>query len=182
MTATIGFQAHIIESTVGEDTNHMKSCSWFLYILVTPWRECRDVMDILAFQVVVFPSSLSVQWNSNWENLFSCTKLQPCAQFSTRYHYPQLRAFSVWRQAKPQPVWAELCRMEHPWAVGRQSQSLGSSLHWATVLARAIVCLGSAGFPSHILLLVIERARTKIFPCTSILTLPFARSLLHSVC
>lgn len=136
MTATIGFQAHIIESTVGEDTNHMKSCSWFLYILVTPWRECRDVMDILAFQVVVFPSSLSVQWNSNWENLFSCTKLQPCAQFSTRYHYPQLRAFSVWRQAKPQPVWAELCRMEHPWAVGRQSHS-----HWD------LHCTGQLSWP-----------------------------------
>lgn len=62
-----------------------------------------------------------------------------------------------------------------------EPQSLGCSLHWATVLAGAVVCLGSTGFPSHNLLLVVERARTKIFTRTSVLTLPFAQSLLHSV-
>lgn len=39
---------------------------------------------------------------------------------------------------------------------------------------RAVVCLGSAGFPSHNLLLVVERPWTKIFTCASVLTLPFA--------
>lgn len=35
----------------------MKSHSWFLYILVTLFREHGDVMDILVYQEVIFPSS-----------------------------------------------------------------------------------------------------------------------------
>jgi len=39
LTATIDFQAHIVESTVGEVINHMKSHRWFLYVLVTWFRQ-----------------------------------------------------------------------------------------------------------------------------------------------